>query len=186
MGKKWMILLSSFSVLTLISSILCSSLIYFSEQARTDINSNTVVATNNIYKSTSVNYDQNNNLNITNLNPGDQITNNFSITNNNSNTIKYNIEWNNITSTWNIGNDYQTAHPEEFTYSINCTNGEKIDNKQMPLSNDEEKIILKDLELKTNKTNNCSITINFKNTGYDQSYNYNKSFGGTYKVVVTE
>ena len=186
MGKKWMILLCSFSVLTLISSVLCTSLVYFSEQARTDINSKEVVAANNIYKSLSINYDENNTLTLTDLNPGEKITKTFSITNNNSNTINYSIVWNNVSSTWNTGNNYQTAHPEEFIYSLTCSNGEKIENKQMPLADDEDKTIIKNLELKTNKTNDCSITINFVSIDGDQSYNFNKSFGGTYKVIVEE
>ena len=186
MGKKWMILLGSFSVLTLISSVLCTSLIYFSEQARTDINSKEVVAANNMYKSISINYNQNNVLNLSNLNPGDLITKTFSITNNNSNTINYKILWSNVSSTWNTGNNYQTAHPEEFVYTLTCSNGEKIENKQMPLADDEDLTIINNLELKTNKTNDCTITFSFVSKDGDQSYNFNKSFGGTYKVVVEE
>lgn len=185
MGKKWMILLCSFSVATLILTILSSCLVFYSEQARTNINSETVIATNNIYKSTSINYNQNNNLSLSNLVPGDLITHNFSITNNNSNTIYYSIVWNNITSTWENGNNYQAAHPEEFVYNLTCSNGEKIENKQMPINNDDSTII-ENLELKTNKTNDCTISFNFKNTGEDQSYNFNKSFGGTYKVIINE
>ena len=46
--------------------------------------------------------------------------------------------------------------------------------------------ILENLELKTNKSNDCVIKVTFKNTGLDQSYNNNKSFKGTYKVVIKE
>ena len=185
MDKKLVILVCFFSVLTLISSIICSSLVYLNETARTEANGNTVLATNNIYKSTSINYNQNNTLSFSSINPGYSITQSFNIINNNSNTIKYNIEWSNVVSTWNSSADGQTAHPEEFTYSLSCSNGEKVDSKQMPINNDNN-IILENLELKTNKSNDCTITVTFKNTGMDQSYNYNKSFRGTYKVVIKE
>lgn len=185
MDKKLVILVCFFSVLTLISSIICSSLVFFNEKARTEVNSNKVLATNNIYKSTSIIYNNNNTLNLSGLTPGYSIEHSFSIINNNSNTIKYNIEWADILSTWNTANAGYQAHPEEFIFNLTCTNGEKIENKQMPASNKND-IILEDLELKTNKSNDCTIRVTFKSTGQDQSYNYNKSFRGTYKFVIKE
>lgn len=180
MGKKWMILVCLFSILTFLSSVICTMLVFFNEEARTSLNSNTVIASNKTYKSSSIIYNEPNNLAITGLNPGDSITKSFTITNNNSNTIRYKIVWDNVTSTWN-----DSGHPEEFIYSISCSNGENIGNKQMPIDN-KNNTILENLELKTNKTNTCTITITFVNKEIDQSYNINKTFGGTYKVVVTE
>ncbi len=185
MDKRLVILICFLSVLTLISSIICSSLVFFNEKARTDVNSNKVLATNNIYKSTTIIYNNNNTLNLSGLTPGYSLEQHFSIVNNNSNTIKYNIEWSDIISTWNTTNNGEQAHPEEFIYSITCTNGEKVENKQMPYSN-KENIILENLELKTNKSNDCTIKVTFKSTGYEQLYNLNKSFRGTYKFVIKE
>ena len=70
------------------------------------------------------------------------------------------------------------------TYKLNEKT--KIENKQMPLADDEDLTIINNLELKTNKTNDCTITFSFVSKDGDQSYNFNKSFGGTYKVVVEE
>ena len=169
MDKKWTILICVFSVLTFISSVIGSSIIFMNDEIRTEANSNKVLANKNIYKSTSIVYEANNNLRLNSLNPGYNLEQKFSITNNNSNTIKYIIEWQNISSNWNSGN----GMPEEFNYSVNCSNGEKVENKQMPLNNE---VILDNLELETNKTNECTIKINFINTGQDQSYNLNKTF----------
>ena len=186
MYKKWMILVCSFSAITMIFSIICSGLIYYSETIRTELNSNRILANKNIYKKTSIIYEQNNSIKLSSISPGYSLTQNFSITNNNSNTIKYNIVWDNITSTWDISSDGITpAKPEEFVYSLSCTNGEKIENKTMPINNDKP-IILENLELKTNQVNSCSINITFISKGIDQSYNLNKSFGGTYKVIIKE
>lgn len=185
MDKKLVILVSLFSVLTLISSIISSSLIFYNEQARTEANSEKVLASENIYKSTSINYNANNTLSLSGIYPGYTLEQTFSITNNNSNTIIYNIEWTNVVSTWNTSLDGQAPHPEEFLYSINCSSGEKKENIKMPIDN-ENGIILENLELKTNKSNDCTIKVHFTNTGQDQSYNYNKSFKGTYKVVIKE
>lgn len=185
MNKKWMILTCFFSVLTLISSVICSCLVFYSENAHTNVNSNKVLASNNIYINTSIIYDENNNLNLSGLTPGFTKEQSFSITNNNSNTIKYNMEWTNIKSTWNYADNTINSHPEEFIYSVTCSNGEKVVNKQMP-SSDSDAIILQDLELKTNKSNNCTIKISFINNGQDQSYNLNKLFSGTYKVRITK
>ncbi len=179
MDKKWTILICVFSVLTFISSVIGSSIIFMNDEIRTEANSNKVLANKNIYKSTSIVYEANNNLRLNSLNPGYNLEQKFSITNNNSNTIKYIIEWQNISSNWNSGN----GMPEEFNYSVNCSNGEKVENKQMPLNNE---VILDNLELETNKTNECTIKINFINTGQDQSYNLNKTFTGTYKVIIKE
>lgn len=184
MGKKWMILLCSFSVLTLICSIISTSLIFYGDRARTQENSNKVIANNNVYKNATIVYEQDNNLSLYGLTPGIKITQNFSMTNNNSNTIKYSIKWLNVTTTWN-GNtlNYSEIHPEEFVYTLTCSNGEKIDRKQMPLENE---YIIQNLELKTNKSNNCSIDIEFLNMNKDQSYNYNKSFSGRYLITIEE
>lgn len=185
MDKKLVILVCFFSVLTLISSIICSSLVFFNEKARTEVNSNKVLANNNIYKSTSIIYNNDNTFNLSGLNPGYSVEHSFSILNNNSNTIKYNIEWSDIISTWHTSDPGYQAHPEEFIYSLSCSNGEKVDNKQMPTST-KDNIILENLELKTNKSNDCKIRVTFKSTGLDQSYNLNKSFKGTYKFVIKE
>ena len=185
MDKKLVIVVCFFSVITLISSIICSCLVFFNEKARTEVNSNKVIASNNIYKSTTLIYNSNNTLSLSGITPGYTLEQYFSITNNNSNTIKYNIEWTDIISTWSVSNSGYQAHPEEFVYSISCTNGEKIENKQMP-TNSDEKIIMENLELKTNKSNDCTIKISFIAKDADQSYNYNKSFKGTYKFVIKE
>ena len=182
MDKKLTILVCFFSVITLISSLTTSALIFFNEQARTEANSNKVLATNNIYKSTSIVYHQNNTLNLSGLTPGFKLTQTFSISNNNSNTTKYKIEWSDITTTWyDIENDI--SHPEEFVYSISCSNGETLKQTTMPKNNS---IILKGLELKTNKTNECNLTVEFISTGLDQTYNSNKSFRGTYRIIVED
>ncbi len=186
MAKKSMILLCLFSVLTFICSLVSTMIIISNENARTALNSAEVLASNKKYKTTTIEYEQSNELTLTGLNPGNQFTHNFSISNNQSNSITYSIKWYNINSNWNeISPIINGSKPEEFVYSLECSNGEKIENKQMPSSN-EDLTILDNLELKTNKTNTCSITIKFISTGLDQSYNLNKTFKGTYKIVVNE
>lgn len=185
MDKKWMILTCFFSVLTFISSIICSCLVFYNEKARTEANSSKVLASNNTYKSSTISYYQDNTLSLSELNPGDSIERSFSIANDNSNTIYYDIVWNNITSTWNVSNNGVPTHPEELTYSLVCSNGEKIEGKQMPTDNNDN-VILENIELKTNKSNDCTIKVSFINTGLDQYYNLNKLFSGTYKIVIRE
>lgn len=185
MDKKWMILTCFFSVVTLIASIASSCLVFFNEESRTKLHSDTIIAENKIYKNVSIVYENSNVIKLSNISPGYNITQKFNITNNNSNTINYRIEWSNVTSTWNNENSITTPHPEEFVYSVSCTNGEKIENKTMPYNN-ENNVILDNLELKTNKSNECTLTIKFIQNGTDQSYNLNKLFGGTYKVVVKD
>lgn len=177
MNKRLILLTCFFSVLTLIFSIVSINLILKSDKVKTEQNSSTVLASNNIYLNTSINYYGNNTLNILSPEPGYSLTQSFSITNNNSNTIKYKIVWREVTSSWN----YNSSKKEEFTYSLSCSNGEKIENKTMPF---QEETIIENLELKTNKTNDCTITINFLNTGLDQSYNLNNTFKGIYKFEI--
>ena len=142
------------------------------------------LADNNIYKSTSIIYEQNNTINLSSLNPGDTRSYSFDITNNNSDSIKYSIKWEDVTSTWYTSNT-NSSHPEEFVYSLVCSDGSKVENQTMP-NTKEEKVIIKNLELKTNKVNTCKLTITFLNKNIDQTYNLNKIFGGTFKVIVEE
>ena len=186
MEKRMVILTCIFSALTLFFSVMCTTITIQSEKNRTEVNSSSILANNHQYYKTSIIYEQNNNLNINNLSPGDSIEKEFSITNSNSDTITYKITWQNVNSIWNnqtIG--YNEIHPEEFVYSLACSNGESVVNKAMPL-NSNDQIILEKLSLKTNRTNKCKLTISFINMNKDQSYNYNKSFGGEYKVLIYE
>lgn len=149
------------------------------------MNSNVLVAKKDIYKSTSIVYEENNTLNITDLTPGTQITRTFSITNNNSNPVNYSISWEGINSNWNTNTGYDIIRPEELIYSLSCSNGEKKENIVMPYNNDNN-IIFENLELKTNKTNTCHLVITFLAKEEDQTYNSNKYFGGTYQIIVNE
>lgn len=179
MNKKWMILTCFFSILTLISSIICTCLVFYNEKARTDINSNKVLASNYIYKSTLITYNQNNKLNIIGISPGYSLEQHFSITNNNSDTIKYDIVWQNINSNWleSPNND------EDFLYTLSCSDGQVIEKQKMPVKNSS---IIKNQELKTNKINECTIKIEFLNKGNNQFYSPNNSYNGEYKVIIKE
>jgi len=185
MDKKWMILACFFSILTFITSVICSSLIFYNEKNRTEINSEKVLATKNIFKSSNITYKSNNSVNISNVNPGYTLNKYFSITNNNSNTIKCKVEWANVVSNWGVGSETEEAHPEELVYSLSCSNGEKISNKQVPVDN-KNNLIIDNLEVKTNNTNNCTLTVTFINNGTNQDYNKTKSFGGKYIITVVE
>lgn len=180
-----MLVISFFSVLTFIFAATSCAFVFYSEKIHTKINGDSVVATNNIYKSTSVIYNGSNNVNLSDLNPGDTRNYTFEITNNNSNTIKYEIKWENVSSNWHIlTNSAIETHPEEFVYSLTCTDGKSLVNQQMPTT--DSPFILEGAELKTNATNTCNLTITFIKKEIDQSYNLSKSFGGTYKVIVKE
>ena len=183
MGKKWSILFCIFSMLTLISSIAYNIFLVSNDKNRTELNSNSVLASNNIYNKIYINYESDNHLNLSNLLPAQSVTKTFSITNNNSKDISYSIVWDNITSTWGLNHyDSSLVHPEEFLYTLSCTDGTTITN-QMPINNDNN-IILDNLTLKSNSINTCIINIEFTFLEKDQSYNFNKIFEGTYKVVI--
>jgi hypothetical protein len=175
MDRKWMIITCFFSIVTFISSIICSSLIFYNEKNRTEINSEKVLAANKVYKNSTVIYNENNSIDFSNVSSGYTVTRDFSITNNNSNPIKYSVMWSNIVSTFNS---------EKLTYSLSCSNGEKITNRQIP-TKENEYDILKEAELKTNSTNNCTITINYADSD-EFVEEQNQSFGGKYQVKIIE
>ncbi len=185
MNKRLLILTCVFSVLTFISSLMCSLLVYFNERERTNINGQEVLASNNVYKSSSIIYNQNNQIKIENPTPGYSTTYSFSITNNNADLLKYNVEWDNVSSTWEVPNETLIPNPSEFTYYIECSNGTKVDKKKMP-TNSDEYIIMKDLEVKAKDTISCSMKIEFVKKDIDQTYNLNKSFVGTYKIKLSK
>lgn len=175
-----MIVACFFSILTFISSVICSSLIFYNEKNRTEINSEKVLAANNIYKTSQIIYKQDSTINFSNVSNGYSTNRSFSITNNNSNSIKYKVVWSNIVSSYDTKN---------LTYSLSCSNGEKVTDKQIP-SNDKEYTIIDNIEVKTNGTNNCTITINYKEDepieGEEQEEPSNRSFGGKYQVIIIE
>ena len=175
MDRKWMIVTCFFSIVTFISSIICSSLIFYNEKNRTEINSEKVLATNTIYKNSTIIYDENNSIDFSNVSPGYTTTKKFSITNNNSNVIKYKIYWSDVVSTF---------EPDKLIYSLSCSNGEKTSGKSIP-TEEEDYIIVDNAELKTNSTNNCSITISYTNND-EYLADQNRSFGGKYQIEIIE
>lgn len=182
MGKNSMILILSFSVLTFITSLICTLVIINNENARTEMNSNKVIAKKNTYISSYITYKESNKFTINNLKPGDRVNKTFVINNNNSKEIKFDLYWENIYSDWGTANMYGIIHPEEFTYTVACTNGEKTESKQVPLNSNEDLKILENITLQTNKTNTCTISFLFEKKDIDQTYNLEKTFTGTYKV----
>ena len=87
-------------------------------------------------------------------------------------------------SSKNIPRDLRLLNDTDVDYiHVDVMDGKFVENKTMPFENS---IILENLELKTNKTNDCTIKVTFKNIGVDQSYNNNKSFRGTYKIIIKE
>jgi hypothetical protein len=186
MGKNSMILILSFSVLTFITSLICTLVIINNENARTEMNSNKVIAKKNTYISSYITYKESNTFTINNLRPGDTIYKNFVITNNSSKETKYNIYWENIYSNWGNANMYGIIHPEEFTYTINCSNGEKTEPKQVPINNEGDNIILENITLPTDKTNTCTMALTFNQKEEDQSYNLEKTFTGTYIIKLQQ
>lgn len=185
MNKKWLVTFVIFSVLTFIISSITCSLTFYSDKKHTKINSDRILVDNGIIKNSLITYYESNTISLNNISPGYTKTYKFDISNINSNEISYDIEWNNINSTWNIQNQDYGSHPEEFVYSLSCLDGIYIDNTTMPF-NDKNSKIIENQKLKSNTTNECELTILFKNTGNDQSYNSNKSFTGEYKVNIKE
>lgn len=183
MGKKWSILLCIFSMLTFMCSISYNIFLISNDKNRTELNSSTVLASNNIYNKVYINYESNNHLTLFNYLPSQSYSQTFTITNNNTKDITYSIIWENVTSTWGVNQyDNSLIHPEEFIYSLNCSDGNTI-TKEMPINNDNN-IILDNISLKSNSINTCTIYIEFTQLEKDQSYNYNKNFEGTYRVVI--
>ncbi len=175
MDRKWMIITCFFSIVTFISSVICSSLIFYNEKNRTEINSEKVLATNTVFKNSSIIYNENNMIDFSNVAPGYSTERKFSITNNNSNATKYRIYWSNIISTFET---------DKLTYSLSCSNGEKISNKQIPTT-EEELNIIDETEIKTNSTNNCTITVTYTNND-EYIQEQNRSFGGKYQIEIIE
>lgn len=183
MGKKWSILLCIFSMLTFISSITYNVFLISNDKNRTELNSNSVLASNNTYNKVYINYEYDNHFNLTNLLPTQSISKSFSITNNNTKEIMSSIIWENVKSNWGTNQyDSSLVHPEELVYELNCSDGTII-TKQMPINN-EDNIILDNLKIKSNSINTCTIKVEFIQKETDQSYNYDKNFEGTYKVVI--
>ena len=177
MGKKWLILLSSFAILTFISSLISIIIVLNITNTKSEINGNTLISNGSNYQNTIITYYTDNNISLNNLNPGDKIIKKFTISNENSNDLKYKIVWQSVQSTWEDNN----GNPEEFTYTLTCSKGEKISRK-MPI---KDEIIIEDLELKTNEINNCTLTIDFININdNEQAYNLNKSFNGKYNIQI--
>ena len=77
MGKKWLILLSSFAILTFISSLISIIIVLNITNTKSEINGNTLISNGSNYQNTIITYYTDNNISLNNLNPGDKIIKKF-------------------------------------------------------------------------------------------------------------
>ena len=89
MGKKWLILICCFSILTLICSSISIILLSNIEKTHGEMNTNNILGNKNNVKKTTITYYENNNIDL------EIKEKRFAIANTNSDTIKYRIEWEN-------------------------------------------------------------------------------------------
>ena len=165
MGKKWMILICFFSILTFISSVITTIILFRIEHNRDEIKTTSLKATTKNYQKNSITYYGDNNISLVDLLPGAKIEKSFSIANINSDTLKYTIKWHNVVSNWNFEN-------ENFIYTLNCDDFEKII-KKMP-TNPEE--IITEQEIKSNSQNNCVLTIEVLDSEYIPGNEFSASY----------
>ena len=170
MGKKWMILICFFCVLTFISSITTTILLFNIENHHDEIKTTGIKGSNKNYQNTFITFNGENNIKIDNIFPGNRIEKSFSITNNNSDSIRYGISWQNITTSL-------TEENENFYYLLKCDDL-STPIIAMPISN---ATIANNLELKGNHTNNCTITIE---VGNDMPLDNN--FNASYIIKIDE
>ena len=170
MGKKWWILICIFSILTFTSSIITSVLLFNIENHRNEIKTNNLKGTKKIYQNTLITYYGDNDLHLTNLLPGNRIERSFSITNNNSESIEYNIAWENVSTSWDEGN-------ENFIYTLTCDDF-TLTSITMPNSDN----IIKNGIINSNKTNNCILTIET----LQNEFNFENSFDATYTINLND
>lgn len=164
MNKKWLILICSFSLLTLICSSISIILLANIEKTHGEMNSNNILGNKKDIKKVTITYYENNNIDLIIKEKR------FAIANTNSDTIKYKIEWENT----NIINTTIT----NYNITLSCSNGEKI-TKEIPTT---KNIIFENLELKTNQTNNCMISLNEINP----TEATDKTLEATYKIIIDE
>ena len=179
MSKKLVIFISVFSILTFISSIICTSLVYLNESARTSINSKEVLANSNNFKSISITYDTKNEIDINDLNQNKTIRKNFKITNHNSDDLTLSLKWMNVDTDWYQIDETRGERKNVFNYSISCNGTNIIENKEMPKNNEEN---TSQIKLKSNKENECYIDINFQTE--NDIYMTPKRFKGTFKIIL--
>lgn len=110
-------------------------------------------------------------LRLENALPGASASKTFTVTNNSSIKIKYDI---------NIIDVYNTFQNDELVYSLTSTNnGASVIEEVLPII---DEVLVGKIEVEPGVTQVYTITIKFKETGEDQNYNQGAEFRGKLQI----
>ena len=198
MERKNVIFLTVVAIATLLVAVVGATFAYFSTTVQSQITNNSnqaTVKTAQLTASTIIFAQSGNKINLENAIPGDTASTSFTIQNTGETAIPYNIQWKDVTNTFNNANELITdgSAPEtgktmadDLVYTMICTGGTSQTKSETtaPLNDqDSNATILGNVTVAAGQTATCELTVTFKETDRNQNYNQGKSFQGTVEVT---
>lgn len=190
MEKKSVVFLTVIAVATLLVAVVGATFAYFSTTVSSNVGTtdgkynNTAEVTTAKFSSTTITFGmtgEGNRLVMTDVIPGTSKEATFTVKNDGSTDIDYNISWTDVTNNFGETVDGVVGHPEELVYSLSCTGGTSYTGTETTMPTTAG-VIASNLKVTAGQTATCTITATFKETNDNQNYNQGRSFSGTINV----
>ena len=164
MNKKKIVIITSVIVL-LILAILGASYAYYSATVKENNKTQTVIKTNEL----EIVYTGTEEINVSDIVPGDSFTKKFTVENTSNVPVTYNIYLENITNEFN----------EDLVYTLKDKDGTVIEEEVLPSTNTGKTYLITDIEIDSNELKEYEMAIKFKYSDKDQNKLQGKSFNAT-------
>ncbi|MBO5138960.1 MAG: hypothetical protein J6B89_04940 [Bacilli bacterium] len=170
MNKKKIAIITSVIVL-LILAIIGASYAFYSATVKENNKTQTVIKTNEL----TIVYTGTEEINVSDIVPGDSFTKKFTVENTSNIPVTYNIYIEGITNEFN----------EALVYTLKDKDGEVIAEEVLPSTNAEKTYLITDIEIDSSELKEYEMTIEFKYSDEDQNKLQGKSFNATLGIDTT-
>ena len=165
--KKITIIISAMVLLILVAG---ASYAYYSATVKENNKTETVIKTNEL----EIVYTGTEEINVSDIVPGDSFTKKFTVENTSNVPVTYNIYLEDVTNEFN----------EDLIYSLKDKDGEVITEEVLPSTSDKTYLIT-DIEIDSNELKEYEMAIEFKYSDKDQNKLQGKTFNATLGVDTT-
>ncbi len=156
-------------MLLLVFSVIGITYAYFSANVRMINNTQTVIKTNEL----SLIYTGGQEINVSDIIPGDSFTKTFTVENTSNIAVDYNIYLENITNEFN----------EDLVYTLSDETGNVIEETVLPVSNTGKEYLMASINIAASITKEYTLKITYKYSDDDQNAYQGASFSATLGVI---
>ena len=163
--KNKKIVLTVLGILIVLLSVIGITYAFFSAKIKENNKTETVIKTNEL----NIVFTGTQEINCSNIIPGDSCIKKFTVENISSVPVEYNIYMENITNEFN----------EDLVYTLEDENGSVVGEASLPVTNIDKSYLKDKINIEANTKKAYTLTIIFKNTDKPQNDYQGKSFKGT-------